>query len=119
VASLLELPLEDMPVVPAAADFNEVWRAWLYSRGLARVVFQAPEPGGWYPEGYGILVGTSPRGLVTEDGSPAQHAVVGLNGVPIHDPYPGGNYLEDGVNHFELIYRMDWAGMALPNNPEG
>jgi hypothetical protein len=111
VASVLELPLEDMPLVPADADFNAAWDGWFASRGLTRINFNVAAAGTWRPEGYSILCGINPRGIRNEQGELVHHATVALNGTPLHDPHPDNTFLLEATE-IEIIYRLDPAGTA-------
>jgi hypothetical protein len=110
VASLMELPIEDMPVIPADGNFNELWDAWLAERGFARICFRhAPD---LIVKGYQILCGKSPRDVRNEKGERVDHATVGLDGKFVHDPNPEGTFLLDGVvDEVEIIYPLDIGGI--------
>lgn len=79
IASLLELPIDQVPN-PHTTTWWDDWQAWLKQRGLYLVEAIGAD---WMPPGWGILVGTSPRG-------DWQHACVALNGEIVHDPHPDG-----------------------------
>ena len=126
IASILELPLEDVPdMAPAMvetegtdADWSVPLRLWLRGRGfgtaewpgLGNVRMDGNRPtkdpsnavvytSGHRPAGWSILTGQSPRG-------PFLHAVVCYDGELKHDPFPGGG----GVlseNSWEIIYALD------------
>jgi hypothetical protein len=105
VASLLELPIEEMPVIPADANFNETWDAWLRDRGFARICFHS-DGTNFIPKGYYLLAGPSPRPIVDENGVRAFHVVVGLDGKPVHDPHPDDTFL-DSITEVEILYPLD------------
>jgi hypothetical protein len=111
VASLLELPLVEMPIVLAADQFNNTWDAWLRARGLARICFHSNGTN-FAPKGYHLLAGPSPRPIVDENGARAFHVVVGLDGVPVHDPHPDGTFLEK-ITEVEIIYPLDPAMIGV------
>jgi hypothetical protein len=107
VASLLDLPLSDVPNFVEAADMDAAARNWLAERGYVYVRLCFPDPESlahtYFESGmvpiYCILSGISPR--VRADGSPKWHAVVGqVSGYGIkiaHDPHPSRAGLkEDG-----------------------
>ena len=79
MASIFELPESSVPDF-GADDDNEFFSdidAWLASKGFS---YQQVPVGGTPPVGYHTIEGTSPRG--------GQHAIVGYNGKPVHDPHP-------------------------------
>jgi hypothetical protein len=105
VASLLEIPLESCPVIPAGADWNGIWDAWFAARGIARVCFSLGD-GSWVPKGYAILSGISPRVMFDENNERVHHCCVGLNGELVHDPHPDQSFLE-GVTMADILYPLD------------
>lgn len=107
IASLLELPIEEMPVIPADDRFNDTWDAWLRDRGFARVCFHS-DGTNFTPKGYYLIAGPSPRPILDDAGARAFHVVVGLDGVPIHDPHPDGTFLEK-ISEVEMLYLLDPA----------
>jgi len=91
VASLLELPIEEVPYFMGADDWCAAFAAWLSPRGFYPVSFNISTVGAWRPEGLFILGGQSPRG---------SHAVVARGAVVVHDPHPSRDGLlkvEDGT----------------------
>lgn len=88
MASILEIPLDDVPAFGAGTKWFATFREWLGERNLTAFVWPYIE-GGWKPSGYAIL------GL-TPHGSTCGHEVVALNGEIVHDPWPttphGGGY---------------------------
>jgi hypothetical protein len=83
VASLLEMPLEEMPgICPADYDYNtngwaDAWDEWLESLGFVSydITFR-----GHSPKGYTIA-------QVASQKFPGKlHSIVCLNGEPVHDP---------------------------------
>jgi hypothetical protein len=91
VASLLDLPLEDVPNFRLAGDSWTAMQGWLQSRGLqATEIATRSARMRCVPKDPCILVGNSPR-------NPVYHAVIGLcdNGTArvIHDPHPDGTGL--------------------------
>jgi hypothetical protein len=105
VASLLEIPLEECPIIPGDADFNAVWAAWYAERGIGRLVFtyQADYS---FP-GYQILSGWSPRGMLTKTGERAHHSVVGKYCIPVFDPHPDGTFLDGSIREIDVLYPLD------------
>lgn len=88
LASVLELPLEEVPHFCFDAtedDADSRWfvtmNAWLRERfGLSVVYLTIGNS--WKPEGYHLMSGTSPRG--------SMHETVGFKGEIVHDPHPAG-----------------------------
>jgi hypothetical protein len=100
VASVLELPYEDVPhfVEIYHDEPPDVWHKhfvewakergwWALHYGLSGEDF---ETGEWVPPGYWIASVTTPRNFVTDDdGDPGAHAVVMYGRDLVHDPHPG------------------------------
>ena len=80
VASILELPLSEVPNFTAPRWFQE-WNEWLRLRGLMLLSFTRRPNDDWKPAGYSIMGVMSPRGDF-------QHAVVALDGDLAWDPHP-------------------------------
>jgi len=78
VASLLELPLADVPQLGPTTWLDDLG-AWLLKRGLYPICFKIDAP--WRPTGLYILAGKSPRGDFL-------HAVVARGDEVVHDPHP-------------------------------
>lgn len=106
VASILELPIDDVPqfntppsfdVVEPDAAWWERFKEWLAVRCLFAVCFDrrpdSEPPPGW-PKGYSIAGGMSPRN------KGVMHAAVCLDGVLVHDPNPERTFFAGEV--------MDW-----------
>lgn len=88
VASLLEIPLVDVPHLHGAEGMTEkgydgyrerLYR-WLRARNLEPLYFKAQHD--WIPSGYAIMAVRSPRCPEIE------HAVVARDGVVVWDPHP-------------------------------
>lgn len=75
VASLLELPIEDVPYF--LDDWPEKFNRWIEARGFYAVTIADER---FVPGGYCIIGGHSPRGI--------PHAVVGCRDRIVHDPHP-------------------------------
>lgn len=90
VASLLELPLDDVPYFMGdeieESDPGAWWKRfldWLRPRGWWAVCFELKDD--WRPPGLHLLSGVSPR----RPGSKWHHTVVaGPGGEVVHDPHP-------------------------------
>src|SRR4051812_28515116 len=86
IASILELPVEEVPNFCAHEDFIQRLNSWLAPRGFFYLEVQVAA--GLKPEeifmwaGSHIISGDGPRGL--------RHSVVGFAGVIAHDPHPSG-----------------------------
>lgn len=100
IASILEKPIEAVPNFSKISDeeWNHVYLAWLEKQGYA-VIYCYEH--GFRKEfsnayGYHLINVHSPRGDFL-------HALVGLNGVPVHDPYPGGNCQHKGIYSYEFF----------------
>ncbi len=98
LASLLEIPIEDVPELNAGdpEDTEGLWvlntNTWLATRGLMFLEFPSLPPDDYAHMGidtYHIIIGPSPR----KNGS---HAVVGRNGKIVHDPHPDKTGLLNG-----------------------
>lgn len=84
IASLLELPIEEVPYFMDESDGRAPWDeqldAWLETRGFYALHFNIQDPARMlWPKGYYIQVGKSPRG---------DHAVVARRSDMVHDPNP-------------------------------
>jgi len=85
LASIFEIPIESV------SDFGltDLWYAkfedyMIQTFDLQPVDLLVDKLDGWKPKGYHLINGKSPRGNY-------DHAVVGLSGEPVHDPFPNGN----------------------------
>jgi len=101
VASILALPLADVPNFVNAEEFPENFYAWLECRGLgyAWMLVKNADGGAISPEllpdvvksigtvGFHLIYGTSPRGFL--------HSCVGYAGKVVHDPHPSRAGLVD------------------------
>ena len=79
VASLFELPIEEVPdILPGSENWDLQWQAWLDKYALTFIEAKWPQPDGYT---IGILsVGTEEE--------PKFHAVVCFAGEIVHDPDP-------------------------------
>jgi hypothetical protein len=85
VASLLEVPLEDVPqFMGDTLDDDSTWyerfREWLAPRSLYPLCLKLGSE--WVPPGFHILSGRSPRHAT------ALHSVIALDARVVHDPHP-------------------------------
>jgi hypothetical protein len=80
VASILELPIEDVPYFMGSD--GEGWfdrlSVWLSERGLYALYYDTSDRNTYWPDGYYILGGESVRG---------PHAVVAKGKDVVHDPH--------------------------------
>jgi hypothetical protein len=85
LASLLGLDICEVPYFMEPGDWQARINRWLAPRGLRlkHVMVNTSNFKGW-PIGYHILTGFAPRGPHRR----AAHAVVGKDGVMVHDPHP-------------------------------
>jgi len=99
VASILELPIEDVPFFGA----DELWwtrfSEWLEARNLYAVCLK--HRAGRAPVGYHILSGKSPRGEF-------MHSVVAKGEDIVHDPHPSRANIQDRVDCI-IIVPMDFG----------
>ncbi len=114
IASLLELPINEVPhVCDGKPEGDTTWyaelSAWLAPRGLVYLEFGTGD--GWAAsfaaaggETFHVISGRSPRGHL--------HAIVGRNGEPFFDPHPSGAGLTT-VESFGILTRR-CAGFTLP-----
>lgn len=113
VASLLEIPLADVPVWSGSPDHAEgTWmhavNDWLRLRGYCLVVFKDENLGAPAPECFHIASGPSPG---RTDG--LTHAVVAYGDRIIHDP----NHQQLGITeitHRWFLVPTDWDHELMP-----
>lgn len=96
IASLLEMPVSEVPWFLGHDDWYAAFAAWLRPHGYYPVT--VPWSAEWCPEGYYILGGRSPR---------HSHAVVARGREIVHDPHPS----RDG-----LVSREDCT-LLVPFDP--
>jgi hypothetical protein len=110
IASILEIPLDDVPVLAQyhGEEMEDQWffvlSEWLLeTHGLIIMTFElssGDEPrcidicSAMLADCYHIMAGPGPRGH--------QHAIVGCNGQPVHDPHPSGEGLL-GITAIDLL----------------
>ncbi len=91
VASILELPLEEVPNFCALDTWFKDFEKWLNDRGLTRLYIQYPtkETLRWSTgKSHYISTGKSPRGDWL-------HCTVWCNNEMVHDPHPDDTGIED------------------------
>jgi hypothetical protein len=80
VASLLSVPVDDVPYFMGEKDWLRPLADWLQPRGFYPIFFNlGPHVGDWRPQGLYVLGGESARG---------PHAVVARGDEVVHDPHP-------------------------------
>ncbi len=81
VASLLEMPIDQVPHFMSADSWLDALAEWLLPLGLYPVFFRVAtcSEDQWRPQGFYILGGESARG---------PHAVVARGHKVVHDPHP-------------------------------
>jgi hypothetical protein len=127
IASLLEVPIEEVKINPSADAWYESLQAYLRPKNLFFLEVRL-DVAKHYPlyemNGvYCIMSGKSPRSFEGHDGT--NHAVVGkINsevGKPvifdaIHDPHPDGTFIKEGT-----LWGLGFLCLlnpALPTNPK-
>ena len=93
LASVLEVPLDEVPDLAERDDFLEALNKWLRETyGVEVVCIPA---GGWTPPGIHLTGGLEPGGL--------EHIVVGRDGEMIHNPHPRGGGLKEEKEHWLFV----------------
>ena len=94
VASILELPIEEVPFFGA----DELWwtrfAEWLEARNLYAICLKHRP--GRAPVGYHVLSGKSPRGEF-------MHSVVAKGEDIVHDPHPSRAHIQDRVDTIIMV----------------
>jgi hypothetical protein len=85
VASLLEMPLADVPLFVAEDEWWDYFKRWLRERGWYPLMFETKPDASDAPEGLYIAGGQSPR---RPDDPCALHAVIARGAKVVHDPHP-------------------------------
>lgn len=97
VASLLELPICEVPHFCDCNSWPMNFHRWLEARGLTSVQFSQQDLDGrsgfW---GYHIIAGPSPRH--------GRHGVIGYNGEIVFDPHPSNEGLLPGDWAYTFIF---------------
>ena len=104
IASILEIPLDDVPNFCNSQEWVADLRAWLRPWGLYYLDVRIPKKDADLLDGYHVISGTSPRGC--------QHSVVGYHGKMVHDPHPSG----DGVSG-ELLFGLLVLSRPVDHEP--
>ncbi len=98
IASILEIPLEDVPeYIAEAGNYYPKYNKWLEQYNLEILWMRF---GHDVPNGYAILCGKSDRGL--------DHAVVTFKGEIVHDPHPSKVGLIEGTGtNWDIFVMLD------------
>lgn len=130
VASVLEIPLEDVPnwALLLAEDYmpeawNKAINSWTRERGFYILTTTAPEDPendfvakGEILQGIHHLIGGKAR---ADDGSLVNHSVVGLNGKIVWDPNQKRNSGLEIVEDYSVFVPLDPAGLIRKRNVYG
>lgn len=84
IASILELPLERVPVIHGDGAWDR-WMDWFHAANLALILLDKSPP----PPGYSI------RSILSYNYEARTHAVVAFNGAVVHDPSPSRRKYSD------------------------
>ena len=93
LASVLEVPLDDVPDLAERDDWYEAMNAWL--RETYGIEMVCVPVGGWIPPGIHLTGGDGGRWI--------EHIVVGKDGMKIHDPYPKSEGLSEEKQHWLFV----------------
>lgn len=112
VASLLEIPIDDVPPPPLPgkswAPYWRSFRSWAARRGLALIEVAGDSSFVEASEGaealYWIATGRSPRGV--------RHSVVMRGAKMVHDPHPSDLGVED-VDTISLFVPLDLGRVQI------
>lgn len=94
VASVMDLPLAEVPVLEHESDPYDALCRWACLRGFYLLGFAPDNP----PSGYSIAIGPSPRR------TDCSHCCVALDGQVVHDPHPSRAGLPE-IHAYEVIRR--------------
>jgi hypothetical protein len=96
IASLLDLPIGEVPNFCAEDSWCYDVNAWLSQYDLSYIDLKVTTRDHWVLNfsGYHIISGPSPR---SEKDRPISHCVIGLGKSIVHDPMPGGGGLSGDV----------------------
>lgn len=89
IATLLGLPLDDVPHFALHDDWDDRFKTWCHERGLIWCAFAVTDIPDWAPC---LLTGKSPRGIA--------HVVVGRGLTTAWDPHPS----RDGLTSIESVW---------------
>jgi hypothetical protein len=95
LASLFECTIDKVPNFSKYKNFYTEFYKWLEINNLAIINTSIK------PKGYHLITVKSIRS------DKCYHCLVGLNGEPIHDPYPDGNCEHKGIVEYNVLYPID------------
>lgn len=98
IATVLGLPLDDVPYFIGDEDWSLNFSVWLRDLGLWPLILNCSPD--WSPSGFTIMSGQSPR---CPDDPDSLHIVVALDGEVWHDPHPSRAGLLTHVDHVILV----------------
>lgn len=104
IASLFELPLEDVPHFVLEENWVKALDDWLIKYDLQSVdvdlkYMRTQDDDMWMPSGYHLICGESSR--------ECSHAVVGYKGKIVHDPHPDRDGLVEEQTWTLFVKRFD------------
>jgi hypothetical protein len=94
IASLLELPIREVPHFVQQENYPQDYYDWLRDRGLFWLKARIEVDGIAEYWGHHLILGDSPRGNCL-------HSVIGFNGEPVFDPHPSGAMLAGTRDQWE------------------
>jgi D-glycero-D-manno-heptose 1,7-bisphosphate phosphatase len=94
VASILHIPLGEVPPFCTYGDWWERFNEWLKPQGYYATIIRYSEDHA--PLGFHILSGKSPRGDF-------QHSVVAMGNDIVHDPHPSRSGIETRVDQILIV----------------
>lgn len=100
IASILEMPLKNVPHFMLERDWITAFDSFLARFGLVSVTLDADQVSGWKPTGFHLIGGKSPRGKFW-------HNVVGHNGEIVHDPHPSNDGLRTIRDYTLFVATLD------------
>lgn len=98
VASILELPIDDVPFFMAPGDWYPRFEEWLKPLGYYPVCFELEGASQSVMKEFGvhILSGKSPRGDF-------EHSVVACGDKVVHDPHPSRDGIGELVDYILIV----------------
>jgi len=101
LASVLHLPIEDVPMFCHKPEWRRNLNEWLKPRGLAFLTVRLGEDQSWASLGITGMYCEVSGELVKDSG--ILHSTVGIDGITVHDPHPlstGLSTVQDEVGVF-------------------
>lgn len=134
IASILELPLEEVPTFKETPGWFGKLRGWAFKRGWVVIYETHKEMRRQPPKGYHLMCGPAPRQIPCvahrtpfgwdadceecQAGDYIAHSTVALDGVLVHDPNPTRAGLRK-VDDWLMLYPLDMEAKVVwkPNGP--